>query len=128
MKSSLLKLALAAIVLCAPVAVHAQTDTTNPIATAPVKNPAPAKAAKKAKTKTDKIEYMGTVKSIDASSVVVTTKKGDLTLAINDKTEIKNDKKKAAATDLTTGEKVTGSYLKNADGTMTACSLRGHSK
>jgi len=126
MKSSLLKLALAAVVLCAPVAVHAQTDTTNPIATAPVKNP--DKTAKKAKTKTDKIQYTGTVKSIDATSVVVTTKKGDLTLAINDKTEIKNDKKKAAATDLTTGEKVTGSYLKNADGTMTACSLRGHTK
>ncbi len=126
MKSSLLKLALAALVICAPVALHAQTDTTNPIATSPVKSPDTATSST-ASTKTSKIPYKGTVKSIDASSIVVTTSKGDLTFAISDMTKVKVDKKKAAVTSVTAGEKVTGSYVKNADGTMTAASIHATS-
>jgi hypothetical protein len=72
--------------------------------------------------------YKGTVKSIDASSVVVTTSKGDMTFTVDDKTKVLVDKKKAAASDITVGEKVSGSYMKNDDGTMCACSIHGHSK
>jgi hypothetical protein len=123
MKSSLLKLALAALVVCAPVALHAQTDTTNPIATSPVKSP----EASTASTKVKKTAYSGTVKSIDASSIVVTTSKGDMTFAISAATKVKVDKKTAALTAVTAGEKVTGSYMKNADGTMTAASIHATS-
>jgi hypothetical protein len=122
---SLLKLALAAAVLCAPVAVQAQTDTTNPIATSPVQSPAPAKSVK---AKTGKIPYRGTVKSIDASSIVVTTSKGDMTFAIDAKTKVAVDKKKAAVTAVTAGEMVTGSYMKDASGNMTAASIHAKSK
>jgi hypothetical protein len=119
MKSSLLKLALAALVVCAPVALHAQTDTTNPIATAPVKS--------SAKSMMKKTPYSGTVKSIDASSIVVTTAKGDMTFAISAATKVKVDKKMADVTTVTTGEKVTGSFTKEADGTMTAASIHATS-
>jgi ribosomal protein S1 len=131
MKTSLLNSALVAVsvlALCAPVALHAQTNTTNPIATAPVKNPPMATTATSSSKKMAKTPYKGTVKSIDATSLVVTTTKGDETLAIDPKTKFTADKKKAAATDITVGEKVTGSFCKNDDGTMTAASVHGHTK
>ncbi len=105
--------------LCAPVAVQAQTTTTAPAATAPA--PAPA-------TKSTKTPYKGTVKSIDAASLVVTTAKGDLTLAIAPTTKVKVNKKAAKVTDITVGEKVTGSYTKDDTGAMTAYSIHGSTK
>jgi ribosomal protein S1 len=125
MKPSLLKSALVAVAglaLCAPLAVQAQTDTTNPIATSPVKNPPATTSTKAAKNPS----YKGTVKSIDASSLVVTTSTGDLTLAIAATTKVKNDDKKADITAITVGERVTGSYTKDDTGAMTAYSIHGH--
>jgi hypothetical protein len=118
MKLNLLKSALVAIVglaLCAPVALNAQTPSTTTPATAP-------------STKVKPMNYQGTVKSIDtaANTLVVTTTKGDLTLALTTATKVKVDKKKAAITDITMGEKVTGSYTKDATGAMTAYSFHGH--
>jgi hypothetical protein len=74
-----------------------------------------------------KTPYKGTVKSIDATSLVVTSAKGDLTLAIEPSTKVEVDKKKAAVTDITVGEKVTGSYTKSDTG-LTAASIHGHTK
>ena len=117
MKPSLLKLALVAIAglaLCAPVALQAQTPTDTDA----------AMAATSSKTK--KTEYHGVVKAVDASSITVTTKKGDLTLTIDAKTIVQVSKKKAAITDIMVGEKVTGSYTKDAGGNMLACKINGH--
>jgi hypothetical protein len=125
MKSSLLKSALVAVVglaLCAPVALQAQTNSVNPIATSPVVNP-PTQS-----TKVKKTSYKGTVKSIDASSIVVTNSKGDLTLAIAPTTKVLVNKKAAAVTDITVGETVTGSYTKDDTGAMTAASIHGKTK
>ena len=120
MKSSLLKLALVAAALCAPVAVQAQTTNTTPAAPAPDAATKPAKVAH--------TPYKGTVKSIDAASLVVTTAKGDLTLAIAPTTKVKVNKKTAKVTDITVGEKVTGSYTKDDTGAMTAASIHGSTK
>jgi ribosomal protein S1 len=118
MKSSLLKSALVAVAglaLCAPLVVNAQT---------PAAAPAPAAAPS---TKAEKpTAYKGVVKSVDASSLVVTTTTGDLTLAIATTTKVKNDNKKADITAITVGEKVTGSYTKDDTGAMTAYSIHGH--
>jgi hypothetical protein len=65
--------------------------------------------------------YKGAISAIDASSVTVTTKKGDVKLAVDTTTIIEVGKKKAALTDFAVGDKVTGSY---ATGAMTAHSLR----
>ena len=127
MKSSLLKSALVAVVglaLCAPVALQAQTNAVNPIATSPVVNPQASTSSTKAK----KTAYKGTVKSIDASSLVVTTSKGDLTLVIAPTTKVLVNKKKAAVTDITVGETVTGSYTKDDTGEMTASSIHTKTK
>ncbi len=128
MTTSLFKSALvvAGLALCVPVALHAQTNAVNPIATSPVQNP-PMQSSTSS-TKMTKTPYKGTLKSMDAASVVVTTSKGDMTFAIDDKTKVNNDHKMAKLTDLTVGEKVTGSFVKNADGTMTACTVHGHTK
>lgn len=128
MKTSLIKLALVALVLGAPVAVQAQTDTTNPIATSPVKSPSDAPAAKTMAKKMAKTPYKGTVKSVDASSIVVTTASGDMTFALDMKTKYKCDGKMCKPTDITVGEKVTGSFMKDDSGAMTACSVHGHTK
>jgi hypothetical protein len=122
MKSLLLKsalLAVAGLALCAPVALHAQT-------TAPA--PAPVAVAPSKPAKVTKTPYKGTIKSIDAASLVVTTAKGDLTLALAPTTKVKVDKKAAKATDLTVGEKVTGSYTTDATGALTAYSVHGKTK
>jgi len=119
MKPSLLKSALVAVAglaLCAPLALNAQTTP----AAAPA--PAAAPSTKAAKPTT----YKGTVKSIDASSLVVTTSTGDLTLAIAATTKVKNDDKKADISVITVGEKVSGSYTKDDTGAMTAYSVHGH--
>jgi hypothetical protein len=131
MTTSLLKSALVAVVgfaLSASVALHAQTNAVNPIATSPVQNPTTQSTDSSAtSTKVVKTAYTGTLKSNDGSSVTVTTDKGDLKLTIDPTTKIAANHKKAALTDLTVGEKVTGSYVKNDDGTLTAASIRGHS-
>jgi hypothetical protein len=121
MKSSLLKSALVAVVglaLCAPVALHAQaaaTTTTTSSSTTTV-------------AKVKKTSYVGTVKSIDtaANTITVTSTKGDMTFAVTPMTKIKSNKVKATLADITMGEKVTGSFTKDADGTMTAASINGH--
>jgi Cu/Ag efflux protein CusF len=97
----------------ATVTAQAQTNATTATA------PAPAKA----KTKSAKTPYAGTLSAIDATSATVTTTKGDLKLAIDAKTKFAVDKKKAAATDFATGDKVTGSYTTGADGSLTAASI-----
>ena len=128
MNTSLLKsalMAVAGLALCAPVALHAQTDTTNPIATSPVKNPAPDTTST-TKTKVTKTEYKGTVKAIDPSSVTVTCKKGDMTFAIDGTTKVQVNKKAAAVTDIAVGEKVTGSYYTDATGKLVASKINGH--
>jgi hypothetical protein len=123
MKLTLIKSALAAVAglaLCAPVALHAQTNTT----AAPLATASSTKAEKAKKT-----EYVGIVKSVDtaANSITVTCKKGgDMTFVVTPTTKITNNKQPATLADITMGEKVTGSYTKDAAGTMTACKVNGH--
>ena len=75
-----------------------------------------------------KTEYKGTVKSVDtaANTITVTCKKGDMTFMVTPTTKITNSKKPATLADIAMGEKVTGSFTKDAAGTMTACKINGH--
>ena len=119
MKINILSSALAAILglaLIGTTTVKAQTSTTAAPTTAP--------ATSATKSKGDFTAYKGKVSAVDASSVTVTTASGDLKLAVDDTTKIQVAKKKAAITDFAVGDAVTGSYTKNADGTLTAHSLR----
>jgi len=127
MKLSIITPALVAVLgfalASAPATVQAQTST------APAAAPAPAPAATPApavapKTKSAYTTYKGTISAIDATSVTVTTAKGDIKLAIDATTKIEVSHKKAAATAFAVGDKVTGSYTTGADGTLTAHSLR----
>jgi hypothetical protein len=128
MKNTFIVSALAAVLGLAlagvPVSVKAQSTNAAPAAaatTAPASTPSAAATSTKKKSKYT--QYAGTIKSLSASSAVVTTKKGDITLAVDATTTFKVNKKKAAATDFATGDSVTGSYATNADGTFTAHSI-----
>ena len=101
----------------APVTVKAQTATN-------ATTPAAPSTAPKTKEKSEFTEYKGTISAIDATSVTVTTKKGDVKLMVDATTKIEVSKKKAAITDFAVGDKVTGSYATGADGSLTAHSLR----
>jgi hypothetical protein len=112
MKPTLLSTALAVVLGLAFVGAPAlaQTATT---ATAP----APAASTK---TKTTKIPYKGTITAVDATSITITAASGSMTFSITPATKYKGGK---AITDFAVNDVVTGSYIKNADGTMTAASV-----
>jgi hypothetical protein len=111
--------ALAAVVglalVSAPVTVKAQATTNAATATAP-----------KTKKKSDytPIPKGAKISAIDASSVTVTTAKGDLKLAVAATTVFEVNKKPAAASDFAVGDVVTGSYSTGSDGTLTAYHIR----
>ena len=111
----------------APVTLQAQT-TNAPAATTPAAA-APAPATKPAKV--TKTPYKGTLTAVDTTgnTITISTSMKDptktLTLSIAPTTKISKDKAPATLADFTVGEKVTGSYTKDAtSGTMTAASLR----
>jgi hypothetical protein len=101
----------------APVTAQAQTSTNSAPATAAAAS-TPAKV-----TKTAKVPYKGSITAIDASSVTVANTKETLTLAITPKTTFKKDKVVATLADFAVGDKVTGSYTKDATGALTANSI-----
>ena len=110
------------------VTVKAQTPTAAPAASTNMQVPdktAPAMATAPSMKKTP---YKGSITAIDASSLTVQGAKAPLTLAITADTKFQfgTSKKNTPATvaDFAVGDKVTGSYLKNADGTMTAETVR----
>jgi hypothetical protein len=126
MKINLLTSALVATVGLAFVSmpVTAQTSTNAATATAPV---ATSPTPKKEKKKGDKIQYAGSITAIDATSLTVQTPKESVALAIGPKTKFRfNDGKKhtpATQAAFAVGDKVTGSYTKDATGAMTAASV-----
>ena len=107
------------------VTVKAQTPTAAPAAS--TNEQVPDKTAPATAPATKKTPYKGSITAIDASSVTVQGK-APLTLAItaDTKCQFGTSKKNTPATaaDFAVGDKVTGSYLKNADGTLTAETLR----
>jgi hypothetical protein len=105
---AILGLALAGV----PVTAQAQTST----------NAAPATPAK-VKTATKPTKYEGSITAIDATSVTIANTSKTITLAISPKTTFKKDKVVATLADFAVGDKVSGSYTKDATGAMTAYSL-----
>jgi ribosomal protein S1 len=82
---------------------------------------APVKAEKPAKKEAG-MSVNGTIVSVDASTIVVKTKKGDDTLAIDAAAKIMIGKKEAAATDLKADMKVTVT-CKTVDGKKVATKI-----
>jgi hypothetical protein len=123
MKPTLLSTALAAVLVLAlsGTAAFAQTNTMATPA-------APTTTVKKAKSAYTAYPKGSTITSISATSLVLNTSKGALTLVIDASTKIEVNKKKAAVTDFAVGDAVTGSYATGADGTLTAHSLRKKTK
>jgi hypothetical protein len=113
----LLITALAVVLGCAFCATPASAQTNTMAA------PATTTTTKKAKSAFTSYPKGSTITSISATSLVLNTSKGALTLTVDASTKFLVDKKKAAVTDFAAGDAVTGSYATNADGTLTAHSL-----
>ncbi len=111
MKYNLLTTALVAILGLAFIGAPVQAQTT---ATPP---------ATSESSKTTKTPYKGTITAINATSVTVQAASGPLTLAIAPDTKILKYKKPATVADFAVGDAVTGSYVKDASGALTAHSL-----
>jgi hypothetical protein len=107
----------------APVTVSAQTTPTQTTAATSTGSTTPSKPAKK-KSEYTSFPKGSKISAIDASSVTLTTAKGDLKLAIDAKTGFEVDKKKSDASAFAAGDVVTGSYSTGADGSMTAHNVR----
>ncbi len=108
------------------VTVKAQTPAPAPAAS--TNEQVPDKTAPATAPVTKKTPYKGSITAIDASSVTVKTASASLTLAITADTKFQFGTSKkntpATAADFAVNDKVTGSYLKNADGTTTAATVR----
>ncbi|MCE0484334.1 MAG: hypothetical protein LV479_08870 [Methylacidiphilales bacterium] len=119
MKKSLFTTALPALLGAAlvslPFTLHAQTTPTA-TTTAP---------AAKSTAKSKYTSYAGKLTAIDTANndVTVTGTKRTLILNLATTTTYQVDKKSATLSSFAVGDKVTGSYLKNADGSLTAHSL-----
>jgi hypothetical protein len=114
MKLTLLSSALAAVLVLACTPVQAQTP-------APVATSTPGMAASTTPAMSMKpVPYKGTITAMTATAVTVQGAKAVMTLAITPDTKYRGGK---AVTDFAVGDKVTGSYTKDASGAMTAYSL-----
>jgi hypothetical protein len=93
--------------MAAPVTTSASTSTTTTTSTT---------------VSMKKVPYKGTITAVDTTANTVTIQglNGTMTLAITPMTKYKGG---AALTDFAVGDKVTGSYTKDASGAMTAHSL-----
>ena len=123
MKNTIITPALVAILglalASAPVTAQAQTTNTSTTPAAP------------AKAKTNKITLnISTITAIDTTANTVTVdskskKDGEktLVLTIDATTKVTRDKKPATLADFKVGEKVTGSYVAEASGSLTASKL-----
>ena len=103
-----------------PATLSAQTPTATDVTTAGAAATTPAPTKKSKPT-----EYEGTLTAIDTTANIVSVASTAklLTMSITPATKIKKDKKPATLADFAIGDKVTGSYTKDATGTLTAYSL-----
>lgn len=98
-----------AAVVAMPALVSAQTNSASSSETKPKHG--------------DYIAYQGKIAALDSSSITVTTKTGDLKLNVTAETKILKSGIKAKLTDFAVGDKVTGSYKKDASGNLNANSI-----
>ena len=109
MKKHIVLLTIAAALIAVPSATFAQT------------NSAATSEAKPKHKNMDAIPYKGKIEALaaDGSSITV----GELKLNLTPETKILKNGEKAKLTDFAVGDKVTGSYKKDASGKLNAYSL-----
>jgi hypothetical protein len=114
----------AAVALCTPTAAFAASKKS--ASPAPSASPAAAATASPAEKPARAIPFRGTATSVDqsAKSFVIAGKINSRTFKATDKTTITKDDKAASFSDLSDNHKVTGSYWKQADGTLELKSLK----
>ncbi len=115
------QIALFTIMAAALIAVPANTQAQTTNSTTPAAPATTAEAPVKHK-KTDATEYHGKVAAIDTAGSTITVGEHKITVATT--TKISKDGKKATLADFAVGDKVSGSYKKDAAGDLIANSLR----
>lgn len=116
MKKYTAKIALITLIaagLAAPMFLHAQDASTNA--------PDATTSAPKPKHAHHGLPFHGTVDGVDTNAMTLTV--GSRTFQITSKTKISNNGQPAILADGVVGEKVSGAYRTNTDGTLTASSV-----
>ena len=130
-KFKILTACTAALVYCAPVAAFAASPTpaTSP-KSSPTAKPTPAKkttpADKTATTKTKALPFHGTVSTVEhtAKTFTIAGKEKSRIFKVTDTTVITKGGAPATMTDIVVNEKVRGSYVKAADGSLEANTIK----
>jgi hypothetical protein len=124
MKKTILKITalslLAIAVIASPTPIRAQDAATNAPAAAS-EQPAPAKHKKH-----DHASFNGKLTAVDTNAMTLTV--GERTFEITSETMITKAGEPATLADGAVGEKAAGTYKKNADGKLTATSIRFSAK
>jgi len=111
MKNQLLKTVLFSLVAAAlvtlPVVSHAQDSTNTPADTAPAKP--------------KKIPFHGKAAAVDTAAMTITV--GTMVINVTSETKTSKNGKPATLSDIVVGDMVSGSYVKGADGKLSASSL-----
>jgi hypothetical protein len=130
-KSQLITAAcVAALVFCGPSFAFAASKKSASPSPSPAASASPAAAAKTSESSASKapraIPFKGAVSSVDqsAKTFAVAGKEASRTFKATDKTTITKDGKAATFADFADGDKVTGSYWKQDDGTLELKSLK----
>jgi hypothetical protein len=109
-----------------PMLLNAQTTpkTSSSPSTSP--KTAASQAASPAKQSTRPFPFHGMISAVDqnAKTFTITGKKESRVFKITDKTSISKNEKAATMKDITENEEASGSYWKNADGTLEAKTVK----
>lgn len=125
-KLNLITACLAALACCAPaVAFAAPKDSPSP-SPSPHTSPATKPAASPAEKAARAVPFHGTISAVDqtAKTFTIAGKEKSRVFKVTDKTVITKNGTAATMTDIVANEQVSGSYLKAADGSLEAKTVK----
>ena len=112
--------------LALPMALNAQTTPKTSSSPSASPKTAASPAVSPAKQGTRPVPFHGMISAVDqnAKTFTITGKKESRVFNVTDKTSISKRGKAATVKDITENEEASGSYWKNADGTLEAKTLK----
>ena len=115
---------IASLALCMPLSAQTMPRATSSPSVSPKTVASPA--ASPAKQSTRPVPFHGMISAVDqnAKTFTITGKKESRVFKVTDRTSISKSGKAATMKDITENEEASGSYWKNADGTLEAKTVK----
>jgi len=117
---------IASLALCMPLNAQTMPSATSSPSASPKTAPKTLEVASPAKQSTRPVPFHGMISAVDqnAKTFTITGKKESRVFKVTDKTSISKSGKGATMKDITENEEASGSYWKNADGTLEAKTVK----